>query len=66
MEVSDARRLKALEDKNAKLKRLLAEAMLDNAHAAQFGRKKMVTPRRQTRSRGSPGRDPRVSQRRAC
>jgi len=31
MEVSEARRLKALEDENAKLKRLLAEAMLDNA-----------------------------------
>jgi putative transposase len=31
MEVSDARRLKALEDENAKLKKLLAEAMLDNA-----------------------------------
>jgi putative transposase len=30
MEVSEARRLKALEDENAKLKRLLAEAMLDN------------------------------------
>jgi len=30
MEVSDARRLKALEDENAKLKKLLAEAMLDN------------------------------------
>ena len=29
MEVSDARRLKALEDENAKLKRLLAESMLD-------------------------------------
>lgn len=31
MGVSDARRLKALEDENAKLKKLLAEAMLDNA-----------------------------------
>ena len=31
MEVSDARRLKALEDENAKLKKLLAELMLDNA-----------------------------------
>jgi putative transposase len=31
MEVSDARRLRALEDENAKLKKLLAEAMLDNA-----------------------------------
>jgi putative transposase len=29
--VSDARKLKALEDENAKLKKLLAEAMLDNA-----------------------------------
>ena len=31
MEVSDARRLKALEDENRRLKKLLAEAMLDNA-----------------------------------
>ena len=29
MEVSDARRLKQLEDENAKLKRLVAETMLD-------------------------------------
>ena len=31
MDVSEARRLKALETENAKLKRLLADAMLDNA-----------------------------------
>jgi putative transposase len=31
LEVSEAKRLKALEDENAKLKRLLADAMLDNA-----------------------------------
>jgi len=31
MQVSDVRRLKALEAENAKLKRLYAEAMLDNA-----------------------------------
>lgn len=31
MEVSEARRLKVLEVENAKLKRLLADAMLDNA-----------------------------------
>jgi putative transposase len=31
LEVSQARRLKALEDENARLKKLLAEAMLDNA-----------------------------------
>jgi putative transposase len=29
-DVSDAKRLKALEDENGKLKRLLADAMLDN------------------------------------
>lgn len=29
MDVSDAKRLKALEDENGKLKRLLADAMLD-------------------------------------
>jgi putative transposase len=31
LEISEARRLKALEDENARLKRLLADAMLDNA-----------------------------------
>ena len=30
LEVSDAKRLKALEEENGKLKRLLAEALLDN------------------------------------
>jgi putative transposase len=31
LEVSEAKRLKALEDENAKLKRLLADSMLDQA-----------------------------------
>lgn len=31
MDVSDARKLKALKDENAKLKKLLTEAMPDNA-----------------------------------
>jgi len=31
MDVSEARRLKALKDENTRLKRLLADAMLDNA-----------------------------------
>lgn len=31
LELSDARRLRSLEDENAKLKRLLADTMLDNA-----------------------------------
>lgn len=30
MDVSEAKRLKALEDENAKLKRMLADAILDN------------------------------------
>ncbi|GGL18395.1 transposase [Caulobacter rhizosphaerae] len=30
LDVSEARRLKALEDENAKLKRMLADAMFDN------------------------------------
>lgn len=30
MDVSEARRLKVLEDENAKLKRMLADSMLDN------------------------------------
>jgi putative transposase len=30
LDVSEARRLKALEDENAKLKRMLADTMLDN------------------------------------
>jgi putative transposase len=34
MDLSDAKRLKQLEDENAKLKRLLADAMLDRAIAA--------------------------------
>lgn len=31
MDVSEAKRLKGLKDENARLKRLLADAMLDNA-----------------------------------
>ena len=38
--MSEARRLKALEDENAKLKKLLAEAMLDNAMLKDINSKK--------------------------
>ena len=38
--VSDARRLKALEDENTKLKKLLADAMLDNAMLKEVASKK--------------------------
>jgi putative transposase len=40
MDVSDARRLKALEDENGKLKKLLAETMLDNAILKDIAAKK--------------------------
>ncbi len=40
LEVSEARRLRALEDENAKLKKLLAEAMLDNVVLKDLASKK--------------------------
>ncbi len=40
LDVSDARRLKTLEDENGKLKKLLAEAMLDNAMLRDIAAKK--------------------------
>jgi transposase InsO family protein len=43
MDVSDAKRLKALEAENARLKRLLADAMLENEVTKEALRKKMVT-----------------------
>lgn len=41
LDVSDAKRLKALEDENAKLKKLLAEAMLDNAIRKDINSRKL-------------------------
>ena len=40
LDVSEARRLKVLADENAKLKKLLAEAMLDNAMLKDLNSKK--------------------------
>lgn len=40
LEVSEVRRLKALEEENARLKKLLAEAMLDNAMLKDVAAKK--------------------------
>jgi putative transposase len=66
LEVSDARRLKALEDENAELKELLAEAMLDNAMLKDVAFKKMVTPavRREAVAHLKVAYE--VSERRAC
>jgi putative transposase len=55
LEVSEAKRLRALEDENAKLKRLLAEAMLDNAGSEGSSRKKLVTPAAKQGGRASSG-----------
>ncbi|AMK18935.1 transposase IS3/IS911 family protein [Sphingobium sp. MI1205] len=43
LDVSEARRLRALEDENAKLKKLLAEAMLDNAVLKDLTSNMLVT-----------------------
>lgn len=40
LDVSEARRLKTLEDENTKLKKLLAEAMLDNVMLKDLNSKK--------------------------
>lgn len=47
MEPSEAQGLKALEDENAKLKRLLAEAMLDNT---ALKRRRLVAEARQSQA----------------
>ena len=44
LDVSEAKRLRALEDENRKLKKLLAELMLDNAVLKESAVKKMVGP----------------------
>ena len=44
LDVSDAKRLKALEEENARLKKLLAEAMLDASALRELLSEKMVGP----------------------
>lgn len=56
MDVSEAKRLKALEDENAKLKKLLAEQMLDVAAMREFLSKNGWARRAARRPRASPGR----------
>ncbi|MEM9592064.1 MAG: IS3 family transposase [Pseudomonadota bacterium] len=66
LEASDARRLKALEDENAKLKKLLAEQMLDNAMLKDVASRKLVTPAAKRQAVAHLCREHEVSQRRAC
>ncbi|MDD3446639.1 MAG: IS3 family transposase [Zavarzinia sp.] len=66
LEVSEAKRLRALEDENAKLKRLLADAMLDNAGLKELLFKKMVTPAGRREAVAHLRRMLGMSERRAC
>ena len=66
LDVSEAKRLKALENENAKLKRLLADAMLDNAAPEGADRKKMVTPAARREAVALLRATLEVSERRAC
>jgi len=55
MDVSEAKRLKALEDENAKLKRLLADAILDNVALKDLLTKKFDARRQAGSCRSSHG-----------
>ena len=57
MDVSEAKRLKQLEDENAKLKKLLAEQMLDAAALRELLSKNGRARRQARRRRASSGRD---------
>ena len=57
MDVSEAKRLKALEEENARLKKLLAEQMLDAAALRELLSKKGMARRAARRRRASAGRD---------
>ncbi|PXA99274.1 IS3 family transposase, partial [Nostoc sp. 3335mG] len=66
LEVSEARRLRALEEENARLKKLLAEAMLDNVVLKDLAFKKMVTPGAKREAVAHAREHHGLSERRAC
>ena len=66
LDLSDARPLKALEDENAKQKKLSAEELLDNAMLQDVARKKTVTPAAIREAASHVRQVCEVSQRRAC
>jgi len=53
-DVSEAKRLKQLEEENGKLKRLLADAMLDNVALKDLASEKTLTPAALPRPRPRP------------
>ncbi|WP_408015293.1 IS3 family transposase [Sandaracinobacteroides hominis] len=66
LEVSEAKRLRSLEDENAKLKKLLAEAMLDIAVLKDISAQKMVTPDAKRNAVAHAREQFGLSERRAC
>ncbi|WP_376699667.1 IS3 family transposase [Sphingomonas endophytica] len=66
LEVSDAKRLRSLEEENARLKRLLADTMLDNAGLKDLLFKKMVTPAAKRQAVAHLQTTLGMSERRAC
>ncbi|MGJ5150261.1 IS3 family transposase [Bradyrhizobium sp. HKCCYLR1023] len=66
MDVSEAKRLKALEDENAKLKKLLAEQMLDAAALRELLSKKLVRPAAKRAAAAHLQAKLGLSERRAC
>ncbi len=64
--VSEAKRLKAIEDENAKLKKLLAEQMLDAAALRELLSKKIVGPAAKRAAAAHLQAKLGVSERRAC
>nr|WP_315833550.1 IS3 family transposase [Bradyrhizobium prioritasuperba] len=66
MEVSEAKRLRMLEDENTRLKRLLADAMLDNVALKDLLGKKLVTPAAERKAVAHLVDAHGMSERRAC
>ena len=66
LEVSDARRLRRLEQDNSRLKKLLAEAMLDNVVLKNLASKKLVTPGAKREAVTHARKQHGLSERRAC
>src|ERR1700720_4105003 len=66
LEVSEAKRLRALEDENGRLKRMLADTMLDNAALKDLLGKKVVTPAARREAARYLRQAYEMSERRAC
>lgn len=66
LDVSEARRLRSLEDENRRLEKLLAETMLDNAMLKDCASKKCVMPAARREAAAHLCSVHEVSQRRAC